>query len=256
MELLAGAFKLLFWILIFIVFRMSRWAYQPHRVLRAFRRVTADLAARHGGELHRAGHRRLIYSFGNGKEIEVNCFGRPRLIVRIRESFTERFALQRIPRMLYAFIESFIPSHAQINGHPYLISGSFQLLNKSGFLPLFEQLSQAQVSVDVTGDMLMLSKRLRPNELNEFALMDLVHKAETLAALCSAPTLIIPVQPVGSDSCCAYCKESLIDTTDVVYCSSCNTAHHVDCFELNAKCAVFGCASSVTIQPQSATIAN
>jgi hypothetical protein len=90
-----------------------------------------------------------------------------------------------------------------------------------------------------------LSKRIHADEMNDVALMSYIRLAQDLAQLSDPEFIHIPVQQLVSEKHCAYCKEPLSETEPTQYCQSCGTPHHKECFELNGKCTVYGCAQPV-----------
>jgi len=50
---------------------------------------------------------------------------------------------------------------------------------------------------------------------------------------------------------CPYCRAA-VDSNDAngLFCSGCGTPHHVDCFEENGGCTVFGCSSAPSDEPK------
>jgi hypothetical protein len=92
-------------------------------------------------------------------------------------------------------------------------------------------------------------KTLRVEDISELGLLEQIRQLKTLANLCSPPMVLIPVHPMDSEKRCAYCKEMMQDDLQQVYCASCNTPHHAECFQLNGRCAVFGCNSTRQMEP-------
>jgi TM2 domain-containing membrane protein YozV len=50
---------------------------------------------------------------------------------------------------------------------------------------------------------------------------------------------------------CPYCGEEMIKgETRSIYCCTCGTAHHPDCWQENGGCTVYGCASAPSEEPK------
>lgn len=54
---------------------------------------------------------------------------------------------------------------------------------------------------------------------------------------------------------CPYCKETTLGSFEVAACSKCNTIHHVECWDENHACAVFGCSgAAILVKPEDQVI--
>lgn len=51
----------------------------------------------------------------------------------------------------------------------------------------------------------------------------------------------LPLNSIGGEQRCAYCKEWVELNGSRVRCFQCNAPYHLDCFQANSGCAVFGC---------------
>lgn len=48
---------------------------------------------------------------------------------------------------------------------------------------------------------------------------------------------------------CPYCKSEISDTTDILFCPKCKTAHHYDCWrEAGLRCTIFGCRGGIPLR--------
>ena len=43
---------------------------------------------------------------------------------------------------------------------------------------------------------------------------------------------------------CPYCKNELLEVSDLIRCSQCGTLHHAACWSENGRCSLFGCSGS------------
>lgn len=57
-----------------------------------------------------------------------------------------------------------------------------------------------------------------------------------------------PPSPSAEAAVCQVCGESI--TTDLVYCQSCQTPHHHDCWNYYGKCSTFGCGERRCYRPR------
>ncbi len=54
-----------------------------------------------------------------------------------------------------------------------------------------------------------------------------------------------------SAALCPYCREALhTPETTTIFCTSCGTPHHADCYEENGGCTVFGCQAAPADEPK------
>ena len=44
-----------------------------------------------------------------------------------------------------------------------------------------------------------------------------------------------------SDASCPYCKNHFLSTEFVILCDKCKSVHHLDCWNANSGCGIFGC---------------
>lgn len=49
---------------------------------------------------------------------------------------------------------------------------------------------------------------------------------------------------------CPYCRAPIEDETELKKCPECDEPHHVDCFEENGGCTVFGCSAAPPAEPK------
>jgi hypothetical protein len=252
------------WVL-FLVFYLFRAivpsSHRARRVYRDAQQFLPDFAARDGGSAFLVGRRKIVYRpRGSKAEVEIDCSRAARLNLRLPGSFPYSAAFYRVPRLIYAFLESFISAGLRFDGLPYLVVSSSAdsvagLKEKTGFLSLITELSKYGLSVRFKDAEIVFRKRLRSRELNDRDFRAMIRLAEDFTQLCSKALIHIPVQPVESENRCAYCKEPMHDDASIIYCSVCGTPHHAECFQLNGKCSVFGCDSSRPVQTP-LTIAN
>jgi len=220
------------------------------QILLRSREIIGELIGHHGGVSQRTGWKRLTYVSADQKiELEVNCNSRPRLSIRHAGTSPYSVTFYRLPRLLYAFLEAFIPPESRVDHQPYVTLYSSQqsvreLKTLSGFLPMLEKLSRLGLSIRLSAHGVTMWKSLQWRDLQEGIFQEMMQTTRDLAQLCGQEPVPIPVQPVSSEERCAYCKEQLRENAVVTYCSVCGTPHHRDCFELNGKCSVFGCTST------------
>jgi hypothetical protein len=237
----------------FVLRRVIRWSLRKGRKFGLYGRAQEafeNLTRQYGGDAYRSGWRKLIYvTADRSVEIQVDTDSR-RLVLRLRKAFPERFSFYRLPRLLYAFLEAFFESRYKLDGTQYLIGArSSDMLAKfqsrPGFLPLMQKMSDLGFSGQMGQYGLKLSKHIRSDEISDIGLMSYIRLAQDLAQLSGPEYIHIPVQQLSSEKHCAYCKEIISETDPAQYCQSCGTPHHKDCFELNGKCTVYGCAQPV-----------
>ena len=237
----------------FVLRTILRWGLGSFRGPNPYRRAREafqNLVSQYGGTTHRSGWRKFIYvTADRSAEIQIDSDSR-RLVLRLRKTFPERFSFYRLPRLMYAFLDAFFEPRLKLEGTQYLIGANssgmlagFQ--TRHGFLPLMQKLNDLGFSGQLGKYGMKLSKRIHADEVSDVALMSYIRLAQDLAQLSDPEFIHIPVQPLESEKHCAYCKEMLSETEPTQYCQSCGTPHHRECFELNGKCTVYGCAQPV-----------
>jgi len=80
-------------------------------------------------------------------------------------------------------------------------------------------------------------RRLRCGEVSHDRMIGWIRCAEMLV---EKPEKF-PLNLLSSEQRCAYCKEWLESNLAIVRCFQCNAPHHLDCFQANSGCGVFGC---------------
>lgn len=241
-----------FLLLYYIFGRLFSKAKRARRLFAEAIGALTDLSAQRGGRIVQNHHRFVQYESCDQKvRVEVNRHGRPRLTILIRESFPFSATFYRLPRLVYALLEEFLAAGLKLDRAPYFVLTTqstevSMLKDKAGYLPLMVQLGAARFSVRFSRDGLKLWKTLNQQDTNELALLNSIRLGSDLARICAQESLKIPVLPVMSEQRCAYCKESIGETEPAISCAVCHTPHHQDCFQLNGKCAVFGCNSKDT----------
>jgi len=220
---------------------LSRGYYRWRRLLR-------ELAARSGGNVYTGHRRRFFYvSPQNDVEIEVRRIWTSLLTIRVRKPFAfPAVTLQRVPRLLFAFFEAFIPSSYRINSRPYIAhcaDGLSNLTKRPGFDAAFNRISRAGFSVKLGSSGLKLWKPIGRYDSGNNIVEEYIRLARDFAQVCSCEFVEIPVHAIPSEQHCAYCKELLTENAPVTKCATCGTPQHTECFQLNGKCSVFGCES-------------
>jgi hypothetical protein len=249
----------LFGVLIFLYFVLRSSARAGYRGVRRSdvfdqgTRAFGDLASQYGGNASVAGWRKLLYvTQDRTVELQLNADSR-RLVLRLRRPFDVPFSFYRVPRLMYAFLDAFLQPSLKVEGTHYLVGSRNSermtaIRDRNGFVPVLQKLDQAGFSGQTTSYGLKLWKTVRPEELNDVAIMGLIRLAQDLAHVCDRDLVNIPVQPLSSEKRCAYCKEVVSEIDPAQYCQWCGTPHHKECFELNGRCTVFGCERPI---PQS-----
>lgn len=244
-----------FLLLYYIFGRLFRGGKRSRRLFAEAVGAVTDLSAQQGGQILQYQHRLIQYESHDQKvRVEISRHGRPRLTIRIRQSFPFSATFYRLPRLVYAFLEEFLAAGLKLDRAPYVVLTSqasqiAELKDKQGYLPLMVQLGAGGFSVRFSRDGIKIWKSLRESDTNQFTLVNSIRLGVDLARICSQETLKIPVQPIISEQRCAYCKETIEETEPNISCASCQTPHHHDCFQLNGKCAVFGCNSTRAVDP-------
>jgi Prokaryotic RING finger family 1 len=235
------------------ILRRSRHGYRDY--LRGYEFLT-DLAVRHGGNVKETGYRHLTYYPANGNAVvEFDCSTWPRMMIRLSRQIPFSLSLYRLPRLMYAFAEAFISPALRMDGLPYFAVGNNaeavrEFKSKQGAMSVLSELSTQGFSARFTNNELLLRKRFRRRDLNGQTFLRAIALADDLAQICSKPAIQIPIHTIESENRCAYCKEMIHEEDSVIQCSVCKTPHHSDCFALNGKCAVFGCASQQPVVRQ------
>jgi Prokaryotic RING finger family 1 len=250
------SFGLLF-VLFLLLRAIVRWGVRGARkydLFGAAQRAFSDLVAQNGGNSYTAAWRKLIYvTQDRSAEIQYRSDSR-RIVIRLRKSFPHRLSFYHIPRLPFAFLDAFLDPRMKLDG-TYYLTGSrdphilASLKEKNGFVPLMQKLDQAGFSVQLGEYGMKLWKRARVEDLNDVTLMSYIRLAQDLSHLGDPELIPIPMQPLSSEKHCAYCKELLSELDSVLYCQSCGTPHHKECFELNGRCTVYGCERPVP-QPE------
>jgi len=240
-------------LLYYIFRRLFRRGKRARRLFAEAVDALTDLRAQQGGQISQNRPRYVQYeSHDQMVRVEVGGHGRPRLTLRIRESFPFTATFYRLPRLIYAFLEEFLAAGLRLDRAPYFTFTSqarevAALKDKPRYLPLMVQLGAAGFSVRFSREDVTIWKTLRDEDTNELALTNFIRFGRDLVRICAQETLKIPVEPVISEQRCAYCKESIEETESTISCAACHTPHHQDCFQLNGKCSVFGCNSARTV---------
>jgi hypothetical protein len=249
--------------ILFIIFYAFKFAYRvstgtlyrPGELFQPALNLFRDLSSRSGGRLYQPGRHQLRY-YSNDQDLQIDfrLYSRPRLEIRLYQPSTFRFSATRIPRLIFAFLEAYFPAQFQLNGLPYFVVASSpeflsDLKSRTGFLQLFEQLNNARFSIRLNSSGLYLRKTLKRSDLDSATLQGYIELARDIARICDQSYLEIPIHSVESQMRCAYCKELILENVPVTYCSACNTPHHPECFQLNGRCAVFGCNSNRHVEP-------
>lgn len=245
---------LLIALLYYLITRFLRRSRRFYRTFVQAHQMLQYLAARQGGSVIDAGYRKLIYQPARtATTVEVDCSTYPRLRIHVPHTFSHALTLHRMPRLFFAFAEAFISPSLRLNGLPYFPVGdgsqyAEELRNKPSAMNALSQLSALGFSARFSRTELTLRSRFRSNLLDERQIFRLIDLAEGLAQACAVPAIAIPVHSLESENRCAYCREVMHPEDTLTHCSICKTPHHADCFALNGKCAVFGCASSRTAE--------
>jgi hypothetical protein len=80
-------------------------------------------------------------------------------------------------------------------------------------------------------------RRLRFGEVSHDRMIGWIRCAEML----SEKPEKFPLNLLSSEQRCAYCREWLESIVSTVRCFRCNAPYHLECFQTNSGCAVFGC---------------
>lgn len=264
---MASYFLFGIYLLISLIFKgVTRMIFGSPRYRRnlffRLREILLDIQAQHGGEVSASRRSRFDYVFPD-KRVRVQVSSHSKVVLRIfvQQSLTGTAAFYKVPRMLSAFLESFVPVQLRMENTPYfgMSSNPAEVLSwrkNTGFENLMESFSKYGFSLRMDRNGLVAWKTLRFEDVSELELMERVRKLRLLAELCSAPMVNIPVHEVQSEKHCAYCKEVMMDDQQAVQCVSCGTPHHNECFQLNGRCTVFGCNSTRSLEPDIAVNAN
>jgi hypothetical protein len=80
-------------------------------------------------------------------------------------------------------------------------------------------------------------RRLRFGEVSHDRMIGWIRCVETLVEKSEKFLLNL----LSGEQRCAYCREWLESNVSTVRCFQCNAPYHLDCFQVNSGCAVFGC---------------
>jgi len=89
-----------------------------------------------------------------------------------------------------------------------------------------------------------IRRSLRAGDVLESMFLNEIKLAQDRARLTQN---VLALQPSVSEARCAYCREQIGNDTPIL-CDRCSTPHHVECFELNNGCSVFGCLSVAAVR--------
>lgn len=222
-----------------------------HRLMRSAYASLETLTRQYGGSLRQFDSHTLQWEMPSGGYVQIRRRSHPTIHVHIPLTPGYSMNCQRIPRLLYAFVDAFLHEDSHIGTLPYYISSNnrerfHELKNRPEFLRLFARLSKEKYSITLNASGLKASKRLSMHEANDVILFEQIRLLKDFGALCVLRNEI-PVQPVNSVSRCAYCHE---EGQDLICCSTCLTPHHQECFQLNGSCSVFGCGSVQSNPPE------
>ena len=59
--------------------------------------------------------------------------------------------------------------------------------------------------------------------------------------------VLTKIKKISSPLICPYCKELTLGVSQIAKCSNCGTIHHVDCWQSNGSCSIFGCHGTLVI---------
>lgn len=226
------------------------------RLMQAAHASLDTLTRQYGGSLRQLDRNSVQWDMPAGGTVQIRRRSHPSLHIHIPLTPEYPINFQRIPRLLYAFVDSFLHQDSHIGTLPYYICSdnrerSHALKNRPEFLRLFARLSKERYSIRLDSSGLKAWKRLTRHDVNDVALYEQIRLLKDFGALCAMRTEI-PLQLINSASRCAYCHE---EAADLIRCSSCSTPHHQECFQLNGRCSVFGCGSVQSNPPEVITAA-
>lgn len=217
--------------------------YRKH-VFEKFRQMLYDIEGQHGGSLNEWTSW-VEYRFPDGIQLRATYRNRPQLKILVPHEFSKSAYLYRLPRFLHTFLLPMLPSSARFERIPYLVGGDGvpNLEQQPLFVPILEKLYRAGYSIQTNSKGMTLTKILRPDDSLEIPFLETIRAIREFTKLLDGPAIEIPVNPIISDSRCAYCKEEMATESEITHCLQCGTPHHRECFDLNGGCSVFGCNS-------------
>ncbi|HSE40303.1 MAG TPA: RING finger protein [Acidobacteriota bacterium] len=226
-----------------IIFR-SFYGSRRYRkyVLSRFRDLLQDLQSRYGGVVN-GWSNWAEYVLPDGLRIRASNRGRPALRLFYPHYFQFSAHMYRVPDFLFSWIGPFLPESARMTDLPYIINGNMERFNSPTIHSLLERFSRSGYSIHINSNGMTLTKTLSPDDGMEIPFVGILRALRELARLLDRPTIEIPVNELSKESKCAYCKEEMLAGFEVTHCLECGTPHHSECFDLNGKCAVFGCSS-------------
>lgn len=223
------------------------------RAMRSWQWVLQQVADRRNGTVASGSFHRISCLLPDGEITARLHGGHSHLKIRINRPLPMNAYFYRTPRLIYAFIESFLKPELRMAGLPYTIfpgTGAdklAELKQSTPFVDLLGKFDALGFSLQIDEDGVTLSRRLRNRSIEDLPYLEVLSAVEDFAALCAAPVTRIPVHEVQSHPNCAYCKESILDGSAIASCGRCNTPHHQECFNLNHGCSVYGCRSQQQI---------
>lgn len=119
-------------------------------------------------------------------------------------------------------------------------------------LARFSTLMSLDLHLAISGGVLRVTKHRGfsgVHELNEFITL-FAHVFETLAYTRRTGIEFIASSPLPQvqETECQVCGQPL--TGKIVFCASCKTPHHLDCWQYFESCAVYGCGQSRYVEPR------
>lgn len=220
---------------------------RSRRLAGTARQALVTLQHQHGGSTDFPRRHIFRYTLPDSSTVEIRGRRRPVISIHVPIALAHTLSIQRIPKLAFAFLESFFPQSSRIGNHPYLVTSDSQdlparLTQRAEFNSLFERLAAEGYSAHMDGHGLRAWKRLSHRETSDVEIFGQIRLFRDFARACSG-AIEMPVHAVSSFARCAYCREEISDAPDVIHCAACGTPHHQDCFALNGKCSVFGCNS-------------
>jgi len=239
----------LLWLVIAVLnilrhFVFPRRGRRSTRAYERYRQILRDVVAQRGGYLQEAGRNSLLYTSHTGlQQVELRFDHQTRIILHARTWFDFQVTFTPIHPLPYAFMGELYSPQSRVE--PFFISSpkaAARILAKPGAKALLEKLGQDGFSIRFGSDGITASRSIRRRSTTEFEITDWMRKLDDLITICTAVETG-KIHPVESDQYCGYCKEQINQTDGIIYCASCSTPHHKECFQLNGKCTVFGCGS-------------
>lgn len=239
-----GILALLYYLVKLLVRAVFGSSRTNRKLLRNAHLALDTLRRQYGGELQPAGRYGLLWQLHDGSSIEIRRRSHPSVHIHIPIEAQHPLSFQRIPRLVFAFLDSFLPENSRFGTAPYYIdSGGHnigELKERPEFGRLFSRLSLEGYSMTLDSTGFKARKRLNRGDVSDIVLYEQLRLVRDFAILC-ARAAVIPLHAVNSTSRCAYCHEEAVD--EIIQCAVCSTPHHRECFELNGRCSVFGCGS-------------